>query len=312
MNARKTRIVFMGTPEFAVPSLQFLMEAGYPIAGVITSPDKQGGRGMKQILQSPVKTFSLANGLNVLQPENLKSKDFINALRDLDAGLQVVVAFRMLPEIVWSMPQAGTMNLHASLLPAYRGAAPIQRAIMNGDTLTGLTTFLLQHEIDSGNIIAQREIPILPDDDAGTLHDRMMHVGAGLVLGSVDMIDSGQLKTHPQDLSKVTHAPKIHHEDAHINWNSPVKMIHNLIRAMSPYPGAWTSLDGSVIKILRSRLYSDEVLNSPGKMTIKDKKVIVQGSDGELEILELQPAGRKRMGIVEFLNGFRSKAGLMT
>ena len=312
MNARKTRIVFMGTPVFAVPSLQFLMEAGYPIVGVITAPDKQGGRGMKQVIQSAVKAFALAHGLTVLQPANLKSKDFIESLRKLNAGLQVVVAFRMLPEIVWNMPPAGTMNLHGSMLPAYRGAAPIQRAIMNGDMMTGLTTFLLQHEIDSGSIIAQREMPILPDDDAGTLQDRMMHAGAGLVLGSVDMIDSGQLRTFPQDLSKVTHAPKIHHEDAHIDWNSPVATVHNIIRGMSPYPGAWTSLDGSVIKILKSRIHSDAVINSPGTMTIRDKRVIVQGQNGEIEILELQPAGKKRMGIGEFLNGYRPKAGLMT
>ena len=258
MVTRDLRIVFMGTPEFAVPSLQLLLEAGYPIVGVVTAPDKPGGRGMKEMMVSPVKKFAVEHGLNVLQPLNLKSRDFFEQLKELNADLQVVVAFRMLPEKIWSMPRFGTMNLHGSLLPAYRGAAPIQWAIINGEKITGLTTFFLRHQIDTGHIIRQREIPILPEDNAGTLHDRMMISGAGLVLGSVDLIASGKISTIPQDDLKSSHAPKIHHEDGRIKWEGNSERILNLIRGMSPYPGAWTELDGVETKVLKAALFSNQ------------------------------------------------------
>lgn len=309
---RKLRIVYMGTPDFAVPSLQILLQAGYKIAGVITAPDKLGGRGLKQKIVSPVKSFALEHGLKVLQPENLKSGKFTNDLRSLHADLQVVVAFRMLPGVVWNMPPLGTMNLHGSLLPAYRGAAPIQWAIIKGEKVTGLTTFLLQHEIDTGHIISQREIPILDDDDAGTLHDRMMHAGAGLVLGSVDLICSGNLKTQPQDTSTATYAPKINHLDAHIHWDQPVRLIYDFVRGMSPFPGAWTNLDGTEMKILKSRIYSGLKPNATGSLAMVDKKLIAQAGSGELEILELQLSGKKRMSAAEFINGYKIKAGSMT
>ncbi len=305
MTDRTTRIIFMGTPEFAVPSLKILLEAGYPIAGVITAPDKPGGRGMKETMVSPVKKFALEHDLHVLQPVNLKAHAFLEELRELDADLQVVVAFRMLPKIVWDMPRLGTINLHGSLLPAYRGAAPIQWAIIRGESVTGLTTFKLQHEIDAGQIIYQLEIPILPDDTAGTLHDRMSIAGAGLVLGTADLISSGLAVFHQQDEWKVSHAPKIHHEDGRINWNESVSDIYNLIRGMSPWPGAWTMLDGKELKILKAAKFSENVMLSPGSLRVEGKKMIAQARDGEIELLEIQMTGKRRMLAGEFLNGYK-------
>lgn len=304
---RDLRIVFMGTPDFAVPSLEILMEAGYPIVGVVTAPDKPGGRGLKEIMISPVKKFALTHGLQVLQPVNLKAKDFYEQLKNFKADLQVVVAFRMLPERIWSMPRLGTMNLHGSLLPAYRGAAPIQWAIINGEKITGLTTFFLQHQIDTGQIIRQREIPILATDNAGSLHDRMMQSGAGLVLGSVDLIATGDYHTAPQDDAKSSHAPKIHHQDGKIDWNENSEKILNLIRGMSPYPGAWTTIDGIETKVLKAEHFSDEQNKRPGMISIVDKKLIVQSSDGMIELKEIQMAGKRRMDSGEFLRGYRIK-----
>lgn len=312
MIERKLRIIFMGTPGFAVPSLQFLLEAGYPIVGVVTAPDKPGGRGMKQMISSPVKQFAIEHHLTILQPTNLKSKLFIQELRQLKADLQVVVAFRMLPEVVWNMPVRGTMNLHGSLLPAYRGAAPIQWAIIKGEKSTGVTTFLLQHEIDSGQILLQRPIPILDDDDTGSLHDRMMIAGAGLVVASVDLIANGNFKLLPQNETLVSHAPKIHHEDGHINWKSNVRDINNLIRGMSPYPGAWTLVDGTECKIWRSKSYSTLQVNEIGRMHKEGKSLIVQASDGEIELIEIQLAGKKRMAVQDFLNGYQVKNWSLT
>lgn len=309
---RNLRIVFMGTPEFAVPSLQILLDAGYPVVGVVTAPDKASGRGMRQLMVSAVKSFALDHSLKVLQPQNLKSKDFIHQLRELKADLHVVVAFRMLPEVVWSMPPNGTMNLHASLLPAYRGAAPIQWALINGEKKTGLTTFFLRHEIDSGHIIKQMEMPILAEDDAGTLHDRMMHAGAGLVLGSVDLIKLGKAHPEVQDESKSSHAPKIHHKDARLDWNLPAPTGHNLIRGMAPYPGAWSILDGLECKILKSGIYSQLQVNPIGQLSWENKKLIVQAKDGEIEILKVQFAGKKRMPAREFMNGYKIKDWSMT
>lgn len=302
----------MGTPAFAVPSLEILMDAGYPIAGIVTAPDKPGGRGLKQMITSPVKSFALEHGLKIMQPVNLKSREFIRELHSLHADLQIVVAFRMLPEVVWSMPGLGTMNLHGSLLPAYRGAAPIQWAIINGETVTGLTTFLLQHEIDTGAIIKQMEVPILPDDDAAQLHDRMSIKGAGLVLGSVDLLASGKVKLIQQDPAQVSHAPKIDHENARINWKLPAVSIHNLIRGMSPYPGAWTMLDEKELKIFVSRVSKNPETGIPGTIRLQNGRLFVMTGNGELEILELQLSGKRRMTVVDFLNGYRIKDWSMT
>ncbi|MGB4850651.1 MAG: methionyl-tRNA formyltransferase [Saprospiraceae bacterium] len=302
---RNLRIVFMGTPEFAVPTLEILADAGYIIAGVITSPDKPGGRGMKQMMISPVKSFAQSRGINVLQPVNLKSPSFLRELKSLKADLQVVVAFRMLPEAVWSMPRLGTMNLHGSLLPAFRGAAPIQWAMIRGETMTGLTTFMLRHEIDEGQILRQREMPILDDEDAGSLHDRMMYAGSGLVLGSVDLIQMGEASFTPQDELKASFAPKIHHEDGHIEWQKSSLEVNNLIRAMSPYPGAWTILDGIELKIFRTSVSSRNVNRTPGLLELENKKLLAQAKDGELEILEVQLAGKKRMSARDFINGYK-------
>lgn len=301
---RTWRIVFMGTPVFAVPSLQFLVEAGYPIVGVITAPDKPGGRGMKQMISSPVKQFAVDHGLHVLQPSNLKSRAFQEELRSLKADLQVVVAFRMLPEVVWNMPRHGTMNLHGSLLPAYRGAAPIQWAVIRGETMTGVTTFLLQHAIDTGGILLQTSIPILNDDTTGTLHDRMMHSGAGLVLASVDALCLGNIQPTPQDESKTSYAPKIHHKDGWIHWAKPAGEVHNLIRGMAPHPGAWTMLDHQEWKIWRSQLHEDHHSGSPGRMRLEGKSLIVECGKGELELLEVQLSGKRRMTTREFINGY--------
>jgi methionyl-tRNA formyltransferase len=302
----------MGTPTFAVASLQYLMDAGYPIVGVITAPDKPGGRGMKQMISSPVKQFAVLHGLRLLQPVNLKSKAFLEELRALNADLQVVVAFRMLPEIVWSMPPKGTMNLHGSLLPAYRGAAPIQWAIIRGEEITGVTTFLLQHEIDTGQILLQREIPILEEDDTGSLHDRMMIIGAGLVVASVDLLSLGNVTPQIQEEEKVSHAPKIHHEDGHIDWNTSTRDIYNLIRGMSPYPGAWTMLDGLECKIWKSEIFSSTTAAPAGTIRMEGKTLVATTSDGEIKLVEIQPAGKKRMLVRDFVNGYKIRSWFLT
>jgi methionyl-tRNA formyltransferase len=283
------------------------LEAGYPIAGVITAPDRLGGRGMKQVITSPVKKFALSHELNVLQPTNLKSTSFQDALKALQADLQVVVAFRMLPESVWSMPVLGTMNLHGSLLPAYRGAAPIHWAVINGEKKTGVTTFMLQHQIDTGDIMLQREIPITNEDDTGALHDRMMFIGAGLVVSSVDLIANGQVILKKQNESTVSHAPKIHHNDGHIDWTLPVQRVYNLIRGMSPFPGAWAVLDGKECKILKARIHSSTQIQPLGELYQKEKSLLVQANDGEIEILEIQMAGKRRMTAIDFMNGYAIK-----
>lgn len=297
----------MGTPDFAVPSLQFLLDAGYPVVGVVTAPDRKGGRGMKEIIISPVKAFATEQGLPVLQPANLKSPDFLEELRNLQADLQVVVAFRMLPESVWNMPRLGTMNLHGSLLPAYRGAAPIHWAVIRGEKMTGVTTFMLQHQIDTGDLLLQREIPILEDDTTGSLHDRMMIIGAALVVASVDLIASEKAVLSGQDETKVSHAPKIHHEDAHIDWKASASDVYNLIRGMAPYPGAWSLLDEKECKILGARIFSHNINRDPGEISIQEKSMVVQTKDGEIEIMELKMAGKRKMRVADFLNGYSIK-----
>jgi len=302
----------MGTPEFAVPSLQYLVDAGYPVVGVVTAPDKTGGRGMKETISSPVKAFAVQHGIPVFQPTNLKSKDFIESLSRLEADLQVVVAFRMLPEVVWKMPPMGTINLHGSLLPSYRGAAPIQWAIINGDKMTGVTTFRLQHAIDSGEILLQREIPILEEDNASTLHDRMMYIGASLVVSTVDMLSNGDATTYKQALALISHAPKIFHEDAHIDWTKSSMEINNLIRGMSPFPGAWTKLDGAELKITKAKISSENSNHKPGTAFLKNKNLFVQTGQSSIELLEVQLAGKRKMTVRDFLNGYQVKDWYLT
>lgn len=301
---KKLSIIYMGTPEFAVPSLEILCDQGYDISAVITSPDKTGGR--LGVQQSAVKKFALARGLRVLQPEKLKNPEFLETLRSLRADLQIVVAFRMLPEVVWNMPPLGTMNLHGSLLPRYRGAAPINWAIINGETETGLTTFLLKHEIDTGDLLYQERISIGENETAGELHDRMMLLGAQLVLKSVRAIESGEAKPMPQADTAATHAPKIFSDTCEIDFNQPAAKVHNFIRGLSPVPGAWTKLDGKTLKILRSLKDIQPGSGTPGVFSSDGKNYLrVSTTDGYVQILELQLEGKKRMSVRDFLNGYR-------
>ncbi len=301
----------MGTPEFAVPSLEILLENGYDIPAVVTAPDKPGGRHGLQI--SAVKKCALERGLQVLQPEKLRNPAFLEELRSFKADLQVVVAFRMLPEIVWNMPPLGTMNLHGSLLPKYRGAAPINWAVINGETETGLTTFLLQHEIDTGDMLFQERLPIGENETAGELHDRMMLLGAQLVLKSVRAIERGDARPMPQSDAEASHAPKIFHETCHIDFARPTAQVHNFIRGLSPYPGAWTELDGKTVKVLRTEKeelgiggWGLEVRPQPGAFFSDGKNFVkISTLDGYVQILELQMEGKRRMNVREFLNGYR-------
>ena len=297
----------MGTPEFAVPALEILVKNGWNIVAVITAPDRPQGRGQK-LVHSPVKEAALKSDIPVLQPTNLKAPDFIEALRSYKADLQIVVAFRMLPEVVWNMPSKGTFNLHASLLPNYRGAAPINWAIINGEKETGVTTFFLKHEIDTGSIIFQERESIATDDNIGSLYERLMKKGAKLVLKTVEAISEHNVTTQVQDERlAVHHAPKIYKETCEIDWEKPAKDIHNLIRGLSPYPAAWTLLDGKTYKIYKSEI-SNKDLNGlqPGEyMTDGKKDLIFQTGNGALKILELQMEGKKRLEISDFLRGYK-------
>lgn len=291
----------MGTPEFAVPTLKALVENGYQLVGVITAPDKPAGRGRK-LQESAVKRYAVEQNLKVLQPTNLKQPEFVDELRSLNADLQIIVAFRMLPEVVWNMPPLGSVNLHASLLPDYRGAAPINRAVMNGETQSGLTTFFLQHAIDTGNLLFQEEMPIGENDTAGDLHDRMMLAGADLVLKTVRAIEAGDYQEQPQNEADFKNkAPKIFQEDCLINWNLPSDQVYNLIRGLSPYPGAFTFLSGKKLKIFSARktkISSGE----PGSTKIENG-FLVSCSDRFLELTTIQLEGKKRMQATDFLRG---------
>ena len=309
--SKELRIIYMGTPQFAVEPLRAIIHAGYNVLAVITAPDKPAGRGQK-IHFSPVKEFALQNNLRVLQPGKLKNPEFIAELESLQANLQVVVAFRMLPEIVWQMPEYGTLNLHASLLPQYRGAAPINHAIINGETETGLTTFFLKQEIDTGNIILSRKLPILPSDDAGKLHDRLMIAGGEVVLETLKLIETGIDKAQRQDtfLPEVLNpAPKIFKNDCRINWAEPCVKIHNLVRGLSPSPAAFTQLlmDNKVtkqVKIFKTSFLISEIKGKPGSINTDHKNYIdVNAQDGIIRIEELQIEGKKRMTTAEFLRG---------
>ncbi len=311
MEKRELRIVFMGTPDFAVPSLDILVQHNYKIVGVITAPDKPAGRG-QQLHQSAVKKYAVEKNLAVLQPEKLKNADFINELKALEPNLFIVVAFRMLPELVWQMPEYGTFNLHASLLPQYRGAAPINWAVINGEKETGVTTFFLQQEIDTGNIILQEKINIEDEDNAGSVHDKLMDIGSQLVLKTVQKIEENSVTEQPQELTTSKHAPKIYKETCLIDWNKPVLEIHDLIRGLSPYPTAFTHLDGKVLKIYKSAVIlrqaqddSAQAQNDKAYLTDNKTYLSFKCADGYLDILELQLEGKKRMKVDEFLRGHK-------
>jgi methionyl-tRNA formyltransferase len=304
----KLRIIFMGTPEFAVPSLQVLVEHNWQVVAVITAPDRPSGRGLK-MTESPVKKYAVAQNIPVLQPEKLKSPEFLESLRALRADLQVVVAFRMLPEVVWNMPRLGTFNLHASLLPHYRGAAPINWAIMNGETETGVTTFFIEQQIDTGKIIFQEKEAITPTDTAGTLYERLMDKGAALVVQTVEAIHKGEYPQMPQPETVAgKEAPKLYRETCEIDWNRPAHELINFIRGLSPYPAAWTTLEGLTCKIFeasRADLPTDPE-EVPGHFRTDHKTFLYfRAADGWLAVHDVQIEGKRRMKVDELLRGFR-------
>ena len=316
MKKEDLKIVYMGTPDFAVEPLQKLVEGGYNIVGVITMPDKPIGRHQNELSASPVKKYAVEQGLRVLQPAKLKDPDFIEELRSLHADLQIVVAFRMLPEVVWNMPPYGTFNLHAALLPQYRGAAPINWAIINGDTETGITTFFLDHDIDTGNIIQRVPVPILDTDNVEDVHDKLMHLGGDLVLETVDNIIANNV--HPIPQSKFTTnaplrpAPKIFKETCRIDWTKDVKRTYDFVRGLSPYPAAWTELSHnnktSVLKIYATKKEFCDVAEPIGSIITDGKTYFkVAQSNGYQHLLTIQLAGKKRMQIVDFQRGFNEK-----
>jgi methionyl-tRNA formyltransferase len=303
---KNIRIIFMGTPDFAVASLDILVQNGYNVVGVITAPDKPAGRGL-QLQQSAVKQYAVSKGLHVLQPEKLKNPAFLEELRELKADLQVVVAFRMLPELVWDMPPLGTINVHASLLPNYRGAAPINWAIINGEKQSGVTTFKLQHEIDTGDILFSQSVDIRDNETAGELHDDLMSTGAGLLLKTVQALASGNAKGTPQahiNAEDIKHAPKIFKEDCQIKWEQPIEHVYNLVRGLSPYPTAWTTLNGKGLKIFKAAREHAKPSVAPGEVVTDNKTYLkIAAADGYLSLLEIQLEGKKRMDIEAFLRG---------
>lgn len=305
---RALRIVFMGTPEFATATLAKLLEQGYAVVGVITAPDRPAGRGRK-LQASDVKKYAVAEGLPVLQPTNLKNEAFLSQLKALNANLQIVVAFRMLPKSVWAMPEFGTFNLHASLLPDYRGAAPINWAIINGETETGATTFFIDDTIDTGAILLQEKTDIHENDTAGSLHDRLMQRGADLVIKTVELIEKGSARPKKQkDISPIKSAPKIHRETCEIDWEKPIKTIHNQIRGLSPYPTAWTTLvngdDEILLKIYRASKEKKQHNLKTGTVDVEKKDLKIAVENGFLHLLEVQLPGKRKMNTQDLLNGF--------
>lgn len=304
------RIVFMGTPEFAVASLDALVKAGCNIVAVVTAPDKAAGRGM-HLQQSAVKKYAVENGLNVLQPEKLKNPEFISELKSLNADLQIIVAFRMLPEVVWSMPPMGSVNLHGSLLPQYRGAAPINWAVINGETETGVTTFKLKHEIDTGDILLQQSFPIGENETAGEVHDRMKETGAQLLVKTVQELAAGLLAEKPQTSNQqpatpLKHAPKIFTETCKIAFAKTADEVHNLVRGLSPFPGAFCSLNGKTLKIFRTEKEVSNPDIEPGQYKTDEKTFLKFAcSNGYISVTELQLEGKKKMNIEDFLRGYR-------
>jgi methionyl-tRNA formyltransferase len=298
-------IIFMGTPEFALPSLKALLLTHHNISAVVTAADKPKGRGLK-LSESPVKMFALKNNLRVLQPPNLKEESFINEIKSLEPDLIVVIAFRILPGEVYTIAKSGSVNLHASLLPKYRGAAPINWAIINGENQSGVTTFFLKDEVDTGNILLQKKCEITSDDDAGSLHQKLSELGAETILDTVRLIEAnkGKVPVFSQDESLASPAPKIFKEDCKINWNKPAGKLYDFIRALSPYPGAFTISDGKTIKIFKTRITDENTLNhDPGTVIISDNRIFVVCLNSVLEIIELQIEGKKKMPAADFLRG---------
>ena len=302
------RVIFMGTPDFAVASLEAILAAGFNVVAVVTAPDRPGGRGMKP-MESAVKKCAITHGLPLLQPEKLRDPAFIDELRSLQADLQVVVAFRMLPELVWNMPPRGTINVHGSLLPQYRGAAPINRAIMDGATETGVTTFRLKHEIDTGDILMRRSMPIGPDETAGELHDRMKVIGAQLLVETLRLIEAGTEEETPQERissGELRKAPKIFTADCAIDWNNNAKHIHDQIRGLSPVPGAFTHFEDKMFKIFRSSFELIKHDARPGTADTNGNAYLKFSTpDGWVHALEVQMEGKKRMPIEDFLRGYK-------
>jgi methionyl-tRNA formyltransferase len=300
------RIVFIGTPDFSVPSLEALINSEFDVVGVITAPDRRAGRGMK-LKESPIKKTALKHNIPVLQPTNLKNQDFQKELAALRADIQIVIAFRMLPEAVWDMPPMGTINLHASLLPVYRGAAPINWAIMNGEQKTGLTTFKLKHAIDTGNLLLQHEMDIFPEDDAGSLHDRMSMEGADLILATVRGLHEGNLTEKEQEFTpNLPKAPKIFKADCLLNWEEKAEDVHNKIRGLSPYPGAYTHLQDKSLKIFKSDFEAMNHSFLPGSYDTDTKEHLsFYTADGVVRALDVQMEGKKRMSISQFLAGYK-------
>ncbi|NDV81709.1 methionyl-tRNA formyltransferase [Bacteroides sp. 51] len=319
MKKEELRIVYMGTPEFAVEPLRRLVEDGYNVVGVITMPDKPVGRHHNELQASPVKQYAVSHNLPILQPEKLKNEEFLDALRAWKADLQIVVAFRMLPEVVWDMPRLGTFNLHASLLPQYRGAAPINWAVINGDTETGITTFFLTHEIDTGEVIQQVRVPIADTDDVGTVHDKLMMLGGELVVETVDAIIDGTVESIPQEkmvvVDELRPAPKIFKDTCRIDWTQLTKRIYDFIRGLSPYPAAWTELETPDSKRVAVKIYQSEKIQkehdlAPGTLVTDGKTYLnVATVDGFLSVKSLQVSGKKRLSIEELLRGFKLTDG---
>ena len=311
MTKENLRIIYMGTPDFAVESLRALVEGGYNVVAVVTMPDKPIGRHGSVLQPSPVKQYALEHDLKILQPEKLKDSSFIEELKALKADLQIVVAFRMLPEIVWSMPPLGTFNAHASLLPKYRGAAPINWAVINGETETGITTFFLKHEIDTGDIIQQVRIPIEETDNVEVVHDKLMVLSGKLVTETVDNIIAGTIKAIPQDQFKdvpLTPAPKIFRETCRIDWNQSTKHIYDFIRGLSPYPAAWTTLEGKSVKVYEAEKDVATPSEKPGTIVSDGKTNLkVATADGWLNIKTLQLEGKKKMPVTDLLRGLKLK-----
>lgn len=317
MRKDELRIIYMATADFALPSLQSLVEGGYKVVAVVTMPDKPAGRGHK-LQSSKIKTYALSQGLEVLQPERLKEESFVERLRELQPDLGIVVAFRMLPEVVWALPRLGTINLHGSLLPRYRGAAPIHWAIIRGEQETGVTTFRLKHELDTGDILLQARLPIAPEDNVGKIHDELMHLGAKTLLATVDLFLQDEApKAQPQTSYDIapTSAPKLTKENTELHWDRPASELHNQVRGLSPYPAAWCTLsfDGQeamTFKVLETAVHSDALPSAEhpqGQLILGKHSLEIQTAEGRLEIKVLQPAGKKAMPASAFLNGLRSK-----
>ncbi|MCF8236622.1 MAG: methionyl-tRNA formyltransferase [Saprospiraceae bacterium] len=299
----------MGTPEFAVPALDQLVESGFSVVGVVTATDKIGGRGRTTVITSAVKDRALTLNIPVLQPEKLRDPAFLEALKEWNADLFVVVAFRMLPEIVWSMPPLGTVNLHGSLLPAYRGAAPIHWAVLNGERETGVTVFFLQHAIDTGDLLYQEHMAIGTEETSGDVYDRMMQIGSRALVRAMNMIRSGNVQLQPQTAEKVSHAPKIFPETGQLDFHWPVHKLVNWVRGMNPYPSAWFLLDNKIVKIHTAHADVDLPNEPPGMMVLDHKTLRIAASDGWLIPTELQMEGRKRVPVLDFLNGMNWPQG---